>query len=799
MPKISALTPAVDLDGSETVVMVKAGATRRGPIGGLVAAAVAPSLLAMSVSLAGAELARDQAADLVSTANIFVDVPLATAEAAVANGTVFKLVNSGTALADVRRRTIAGSDLLYQEATAAALAGASGSTLMGFRQASVDAVSRTVEEELRDRVSVTQFGAKCDGVTYDDAALLKATNFCFANNKDLEIPGLCRLANSVNLDRLVDSAPTDNYFTIWSGTGGGFIVDDDITIFSTTLVNAENPNFPVSQMIRFSGLKFEADVNTRNAWVLDRNRFLRIVFENCNFRKIRCLEAPVGMLTQTITFQNCQARRWLGTFFKSKEITFDLKVIGGLWEAGVEAFDIDFPVGCAFIGANIEGMANFAIKYKGGYGLAVQGCYFEENGGSIPGGASIDGSEAVGAAASENVLIEGNYFAGVATQPAKSQILWGDTVTATSIANLCTTTLHHFGTNSRVNVIGDHARTSLANTETKHYFRAINDQTYGGVVSQSFIAGRGGLLLLRSMQNNAPSPKGVTIAETGNVGFGTDNPQADTHTHLTTSARPRHFLSNGTLGPTYGAFISGYSVTGEGGQAAIGTVQEGVFSEAIIVDEVHTLRPATDNAQNLASPAARFNNSFFAVAPTVTSDERKKLWRGELEEAELRAAKRIIAELGIYQWKDVVDAKGAGSARLHYGVRAQRAFAILEQEGLDWQRYAWCCHDRWLEKTEPVFAEVTVTKTRTVQRLVEPFDPVAKKRPVFDDVEEEYEETEMQPTGATRVTQAAGDLYGVRTDQLAFWLITAQAAIQADLEGRVMALENAAAGAVASD
>lgn len=131
MPKISALPAVADLTGDETVVLVKDGETRRGPIGGLVDAAVEPSLTAMALSLAAAQLARDQAADLVDNANIFIDIPLATAEAAVAAGISFKLVSSATGLADVRRRTPGGSELLYQEATKAALEGMLGASFLG--------------------------------------------------------------------------------------------------------------------------------------------------------------------------------------------------------------------------------------------------------------------------------------------------------------------------------------------------------------------------------------------------------------------------------------------------------------------------------------------------------------------------------------------------------------------------------------------------------------------------------------------------------------------------------------------
>lgn len=74
----------------------------------------------------GAELARDQAADLVLPANIFVGADLATArsdgEAGTVDGTYFKAVGAAEGEAEVRLRTSGGSDLLYTEVTKAALA-----------------------------------------------------------------------------------------------------------------------------------------------------------------------------------------------------------------------------------------------------------------------------------------------------------------------------------------------------------------------------------------------------------------------------------------------------------------------------------------------------------------------------------------------------------------------------------------------------------------------------------------------------------------------------------------------------
>lgn len=118
MAKITQLPLAVGLDGSETIVMVKDNITRRAALGGLIGAAIAPHVSA-------AELARDQAASLVTPENRFVAADLLTAsaagEAAVAVGTYFIAVGKAEGEAEVRLRTAGGSELIYTEITKAAL------------------------------------------------------------------------------------------------------------------------------------------------------------------------------------------------------------------------------------------------------------------------------------------------------------------------------------------------------------------------------------------------------------------------------------------------------------------------------------------------------------------------------------------------------------------------------------------------------------------------------------------------------------------------------------------------------
>ena len=156
------------------------------------------------------------------------------------------------------------------------------------------------------------------------------------------------------------------------------------------------------------------------------------------------------------------------------------------------------------------------------------------------------------------------------------------------------------------------------------------------------------------------------------------------------------------------------------------------------------LTPAADNAYNFGGASNRAK-TLFAVTGTInTSDAREKAWRGAPTLAELAAARRIIAELGFYRWNDAIAEKGAGEARLHFGPRAQAVWAIMADEGLidpltdgaaPDSRYAFLCHDAWATDAE---------------------------------------------TGIV-----AGSRFGVRTDQLALFLIAAQ-------EARIAALEAAA-------
>lgn len=189
-----------------------------------------------------------------------------------------------------------------------------------------------------------------------------------------------------------------------------------------------------------------------------------------------------------------------------------------------------------------------------------------------------------------------------------------------------------------------------------------------------------------------------------------------------------------------------------------------------LVAGVNYVRAGADNSYPMGQASFRWSIIYAASGTINTSDEREKTWRGAATVPELAAAKRIIGELGFFQWNDSIVEKGAANARYHFGVRAQQVWAIMADEGLidplgstadPTSKYAFLCWDRW--------------------------DDHLESRDIID------AET-GQPTGETEtvLTMPAGDRFGIRPDQLALFLIAAQQAMIDDHEARLAALEGGA-------
>lgn len=332
-------------------------------------------------------------------------------------------------------------------------ASSSGAFMTGYIAAGADAVARNMQSKGREVYSVFETMSAAliaDALTGTPVldhtvAVQKAIDYCIANNHDLSVPGLCRITASLNVNRQVDGAAFDSYFTIFSDAGGGFYVNSAINIFSSSIVDVLAP---VSQLVRWRNLRFVASVNSLAAYVIDGTKFLRCEFFGCNFSKIKCLLS--AKYVQSIGMYFCNARRWSGTFFKASPQGYDIQVIGGMYEAGTgDCFDIASPIGCKFW-TQIEGMSGTALILNGAQGVDIS-TYFEANG--------LDFDCRTGGLTNNGINIHGSYFS---HSNATYSVKWGICFGCSSRGNWHTNNMHDLLSTSIVD-INDVAQTSLSN------------------------------------------------------------------------------------------------------------------------------------------------------------------------------------------------------------------------------------------------------------------------------------------------------------------------------------------------
>lgn len=119
--------------------------------------------------------------------------------------------------------------------------------------------------------------------------------------------------------------------------------------------------------------------------------------------------------------------------------------------------------------------------------------------------------------------------------------------------------------------------------------------------------------------------------------------------------------------------------------------------------------PGTANALQCGATTRPWSGGFTQTAFTVTSDERHKTgitpFVVKSEESlmsvdgidEMEAILDAWGEVDfyMYQYIDRVEVKGKDGARWHFGAVAQRVIETFTKHGLNWEKYAFLCYDRW--------------------------------------------------------------------------------------------------------
>lgn len=229
--------------------------------------------------------------------------------------------------------------------------------------------------------------------------------------------------------------------------------------------------------------------------------------------------------------------------------------------------------------------------------------------------------------------------------------------------------------------------------------------------------------------------------------------------------------------------------------AGSGAANVGIsFNLALNINSSGHVLPGTANTQDLGSAPNPWRNGSIQNAWTITSDADKKMRGPGLSDAEIRAGKRIAAELCWWQWLDSI-ADPEKQARYHFGPMAQDIARIFIEEGVEADyanaegkpsfRSDMLGWDEWEEVTEKVTATRKKKMRRKILHAVENSDdgtgkPFYRQFDQIDEVEEVYE------TGELAVKHPAGSGWRIDPSQVAFFLI---AAINEDSEQRLAKLE----------
>ena len=143
----------------------------------------------------------------------------------------------------------------------------------------------------------------------------------------------------------------------------------------------------------FENIRFRKTDNVTMACVINGDKFIRAMFDKCNFYKISCVNAD-GYL-QTLRLHNCEIGGNLTTHFIKANMCYDGSIVDCRFEQQTSSYSAIYIMengsgmnisymSLRIISSLFEGYYQSpAIQLGSGYGLVINGCYFESNKGNI--------------------------------------------------------------------------------------------------------------------------------------------------------------------------------------------------------------------------------------------------------------------------------------------------------------------------------------------------------------------------------------------------------------------------------
>lgn len=243
-------------------------------------------------------------------------------------------------------------------ATTAALAASDGATLIGFLQAGIGAVSRTVQAKLRDTVSVKDFGAVGDNSTNDTAAFTAAIAYIESTGNPVFVPPGTYLTDPFQIDPQVYATQSFFFGSEDSNTiikrrttgAGAFVTIGDVaaTVFQANL--------------SISGITIDGGAST-NGPACVMYDVVRSQISGCTFKGGSYALHSYGGISNT--FDHCKFQ----DADRGVQIEKFTSAAGGGWP-NLLRFD-----NCHFVDN-----AEWGIWFDYGRMLLVEGCQVEGNG-----------------------------------------------------------------------------------------------------------------------------------------------------------------------------------------------------------------------------------------------------------------------------------------------------------------------------------------------------------------------------------------------------------------------------------
>ena len=244
-------------------------------------------------------------------------------------------------------------------------------------------------------VDVRDFGAACNGVTDDTAAVQAAIDFCLSKTLPLvngqslipvlSITGMCLISSSLKIDRPENQ--TGFFRIVGTGVVGGFLTTTaGITIFSTNYTgsNKSNPNLSkLANQISFENITFSCP-DSIVSYAIDLTKYVRTQVLGCFFSSILINPNPGNCYIQSCWMENCFVRGTRGKAIDTEDM-YDVRVTNCLFE--VVSDTCIYAGGTVYAGVFSNNLSqncgNIFFNCAYTYGVECNGNYIEANVGNF--------------------------------------------------------------------------------------------------------------------------------------------------------------------------------------------------------------------------------------------------------------------------------------------------------------------------------------------------------------------------------------------------------------------------------